>query len=107
MDWSLAEDAILVESARQQNRPAFAELLDRHRRMVLTLCGRMLGDSILAEDACQEASVRAWINLSRLKRPPSFGSWFGGIALNICHEWLRKPGTQSVVFGHACRGNFH
>lgn len=94
MDRSPIDEAILVASALQEDRASFSELLDRHRRIVLTLCERMLGDGILAEDACQEASVRAWINLSRLRKPGSFGSWFAGIALNICHEWLRRSGSH-------------
>lgn len=87
-------DEVLVASALREERASFSELLDRHRRMVLALCARMLGDAILAEDVYQEASVRAWINLSRLRMPGSFGSWFAGIALNICHEWIRRSGTH-------------
>jgi RNA polymerase sigma factor (sigma-70 family) len=68
---------------------AYAVLLVRHRPVLLALCRRTLGDPALAEDAVQEASLQALLNLVRLRSPERFGSWLAGIGLNLCRTWLR------------------
>jgi RNA polymerase sigma-70 factor (ECF subfamily) len=83
-------DAALVMAARMGDRDALAELLNRHRAMLLALCLRTLGDRDLAEDAAQEAALGAMLGLDRLRRPDSFGAWLAGIGLNICRRWLRR-----------------
>ncbi len=82
-------DDALVRSARDGDMDAFALLLIRHRPVLLTLCRRTLGDLTLAEDAAQEASLQALLNLDRLHRGERFGSRLAGIGLNVCRMWLR------------------
>lgn len=84
-----ASDAALVQAAQDGNMDAFAVLLVRHRPVLLALCRRALGDPALAEDAVQEASLQALLNLDRLHRLERFGSWLAGIGLNLCRMWLR------------------
>lgn len=51
-------------------------------------CG-LLHDASLAEDAVQEASVRAWRKLSRLRPDAPFLPWFLGIVARQCHDQIR------------------
>jgi len=88
-DMLIDDDSALVQAARDGDMGAFALLLARHRPVLLALCRRMLGDPILAEDAAQEASLQALLNLGRLHRAERFGSWLTGIGLNVCRMWLR------------------
>ncbi len=84
------DDAVLVEAARAGNKAAFAELVRRHGGLLSALCRRALGDADLAENASQEAILRAMLGLDRLRRPERFGPWLAGIGLNVCRRWLRQ-----------------
>jgi RNA polymerase sigma factor (sigma-70 family) len=88
------DDAALVRMAREGDRRAFAELLARHRPMLVALCRRALGDQGLAEDAAQEAALQALLGLDRLERPERFGAWLGGIGLNVCRRWRRDQARE-------------
>jgi RNA polymerase sigma factor (sigma-70 family) len=92
MDGGGAErsDRELVEAALAGDRDALAVLLVRHRPLALAVCARALGDPDLAQDAVQEASLLAMLNLDRLRRPERFGPWLAGIGLNVCRRWRRR-----------------
>jgi RNA polymerase sigma factor (sigma-70 family) len=82
-------DKALVALARGGNHQAFAVLLGRHQAVLLALCRHALGDALLAEDAMQEASLQAFLNLDRLRDATQFGPWLYGIGLNMCRRILR------------------
>jgi RNA polymerase sigma factor (sigma-70 family) len=84
------DDADLVAATRRGDRAAYAALYERHRSMLAALFWRALGDASLAEDAVQEAALRGMLGIDTLRRPETFGSWLGGIGLNVCREWLRR-----------------
>lgn len=83
-------DATLVLAAQGGDKEAFAVLLGRHRPLLGALCRRALADPVLSEDAAQEATLTALLNLDRLRRADRFGPWLGGIGLNICRRMLRE-----------------
>ena len=89
-------DAGLVVAARAGDRGALAQLIARHRPLVLAMCRRVLGSSQLAEDAVQEACLQAMLGLDALREPQRFGPWLVGIALNVCRHLLRQPATDSL-----------
>ena len=88
-------DVTLVRLAREGDEGAFAELVARHRPMVVGVCRRVLGDPGLAEDAAQEAVLLAMVSLERLERPERFGAWLGGIGLNVCRRWRRDQAREA------------
>ena len=81
-------DVDLVRAARAGDRVAFASLVERHYPLLLRMCARVAGD---AEDAAQEAVLRAMLSLDRLASPAKFGSWLVGIGLNVAREQPRRP----------------
>jgi RNA polymerase sigma factor (sigma-70 family) len=85
-----ADDACLVNAARNGDRAAFATLVERHRPLLLASCRRMAGAGDVAEEAAQEAVLQALLGLDRLREPARFGAWLVGIGLNVCRHLLRS-----------------
>ena len=58
---------------------------------LLSLAGRMLGDSAEAEDVAQEAFLRIWKQASRWRPGEArFDTWLHRVALNLCYDRLRR-----------------
>ena len=79
-----------VTAALEGDQDAFAELVYLFQDPVYNLCYRMLGESTEAEDATQEAFLRAHKNLSRYDKGRAFKTWLMSIASNHCIDRLRK-----------------
>ena len=84
-----ATDAELVAAARREDREAFAVLVARHRPRAFAVARALVGDRDDAEDLVQEAVIRAYLGLDRLRRPAHFGSWLCGIVLNLGRMLVR------------------
>ncbi len=85
-----------VEAALAEDQDAFAELVYLFQDPVYNLCYRMLGDAGEAEDATQEAFLRAFLNLRRYDTKRSFKTWLMSIASNHCIDRWRKRRMQLV-----------
>lgn len=79
-----------VNAALQGDQDAYAELVYTYQNPVYNLCYRMLGERGEAEDAAQEAFLRAYLNLSRYDQSRSFKTWILSIASNYCIDRLRR-----------------
>jgi RNA polymerase sigma-70 factor, ECF subfamily len=77
---------------------AFGELANPYRRELLVHCYRMLGSVDDAEDAVQDALVRAWHGRNTFQRQVSFRAWLYRIATNACLDAIerRKRGHVGV-----------
>src|SRR5213078_4456858 len=77
--------------------------LQQHRRALTGYCYRMLGSSFEAEDAVQEAFLRAWRNADRFEGRSAFKSWLYRIATNVCLDMLdgRKNRARPMDLGPA------
>jgi RNA polymerase sigma-70 factor (ECF subfamily) len=80
----------LAQRAVQGDREAFGELVRLHQSGVYNAAYRMTGNRQEAEDAAQEAFLRAFRSIWRLdpSRPP--GPWFRKIAVNVCLNRLER-----------------
>lgn len=85
-------EAEIVIKAQGGDRNAFNELVRIHAQGVLNVIFRMCGNMQLAEDAAQEAFIRAWLHLGsfRVDREASLRNWLYRIALNTATDMLRK-----------------
>ncbi len=87
-------EAELAKLSIAGNENAFAELVERHQKAVYSLCYRMLGNACEAEDAAQEAFLRAYAQLRRYDPERSFKTWLLSIASHHCIDRLRKRHVQ-------------
>lgn len=87
-------DAELARRAAGGDGDAFAELVRRHAPRVRALCAVTLGGPGEAEDAAQEAFLKAHRALARYSGAASFGTWLHRIAVNHCLDVLRAAGRR-------------
>ncbi|MDY7077460.1 MAG: sigma-70 family RNA polymerase sigma factor [Chloroflexota bacterium] len=80
----------LITQAQRGDRQAFGELIRRHREGVVNVVYRMCGDANLAEDAAQEAFIRAWKHLPNYRPRSPFRNWVYRIATNVALDALRR-----------------
>ena len=85
-----SDEQAWITCAQQGDPQAFGELVRRHRPGVVNVVYRMCGDAALAEEAAQEAFLRAWQNLGRYNPRFAFRSWVYRIALNVAVDALRR-----------------
>src|SRR5918994_5895208 len=83
------EDKLLV-TARAGDHDAFRQLVDTHRAELHAHCYRMLGSVHDAEDALQDALLRAWRALPRFERRSSLRTWLYAIVTNACLKTIEK-----------------
>jgi RNA polymerase sigma-70 factor, ECF subfamily len=77
--------------------------LETYRRELTGYCYRMLGSGFDAEDAVQEAMVRAWRSIDRLEDRAALKSWLYRIATNVCYDMLQSSQKRArpMDFGPA------
>jgi RNA polymerase sigma-70 factor (ECF subfamily) len=85
--------AELVIAARDGDRYAFGQLVERYQGSIYALAMRRLGNACDAEELRQEVFVHALQKLHQLKEPACFGSWLRQIARRMAINRMvrRKP----------------
>ena len=87
-------DNAIVQEVLGGNKRAFADLVDRHKDKAMTLAMRMLRNREDAEEAIQDAFVRAFNALPRFEWKSSFPTWFYRIVYNVCATQLSRRGED-------------
>ncbi|TET49814.1 MAG: sigma-70 family RNA polymerase sigma factor [Anaerolineales bacterium] len=80
----------LVTRSQAGDAGAFGDLVRLHRQGVINVVFRMCGDAALAEDAAQEAFVRAWQQIGRYEPRSPLRNWLYRIATNVAIDVLRR-----------------
>ncbi|MGH2712299.1 MAG: sigma-70 family RNA polymerase sigma factor [Thermoleophilaceae bacterium] len=76
---------------------AYRRLVEPHRAELHAHCYRMLGSVHDAEDALQDALLRAWRGMRRFEGRSSLRTWLYRIATNACVDAIqRRPKLESV-----------
>jgi RNA polymerase sigma-70 factor (ECF subfamily) len=83
-------DEDLVAAARLRDHPAFAELWTRHSNRAFKMAYRITGNRDDAEDAVQDAWMKAYTHLNTFDGRAQFSTWLSRIAINSALMILRK-----------------
>lgn len=80
----------IVLSARNGNRQAFGELVERYQNMVTSMAFSKTGDLQRSEDIAQQSFLIAWKKLAELQDADRFGGWLRSITRNVVLNSNRK-----------------
>ncbi|HLK44625.1 MAG TPA: RNA polymerase subunit sigma-70, partial [Acidimicrobiales bacterium] len=99
-------DDALVDAAARGDRAAFEALVVRHRKELHAHCYRLLASPEDADDAVQEATVRAWRGLQGFERRSSFRTWLFKITTNAALDLQRRRSRRElpIELGPASKG---
>ena len=89
-DGIVSDDRELARRAQRGDAEAHAELLRRHRRMVVSVVYAILGCRDDAEDTAQEAFVRAYRGIKGYRLRYPYVAWLRRIAVNTAISRLRR-----------------
>lgn len=84
------EEQDWLDQARQGDKEAFGKLINAYQIPVYNLAYRMLNNSGEAEEAAQEAFIRAFTRLESYNPAHKFSTWLLSITSNYCIDILRK-----------------
>jgi len=83
-------DKYYVERCLDGHPDDFRYLVRRYQSALLTHLAGKLGNKDRAEEAAQEALVRTYFRMDRLRRPKVFFPWLLGIADRVAKEYQRR-----------------
>jgi len=87
-----------LERAKAGNGPAFEELLAPVLDPAFRLAMTMLNDRAAAEDAVQEAALKAWRKLDQIRAGSPMRPWFLAIVANECRSARRAQWWNVMRF---------
>ena len=87
----------LVERAQRGDHEAFDALVSAAYHRLYAIARRILRDGYAAEDAVQDAAVKAWRELRGLRDPGAFDAWLHRLLVNACRDQARRNRSRPVV----------
>lgn len=108
--WVLAdaqyqEISEFIALARRGDQGAYSMLVDRYKDNLYRLAVRIMGRPQDAEDAVQEAFIKAYIHLDSFDDRYSFYTWMSTILTNVCYsamrarDWHAAPLSDQLLVG--------
>lgn len=86
----------LLAAAKRGDHAAYGELVERYQAAIFRVAFRILRRESDAEDATQEAFVRAYIHLDTYNERFRFYTWLSAIACHYCYRLLRQRRTFAL-----------
>lgn len=84
------QEALWLKQARKGDKSAFGQLIEAYQGPVFNLAYRMLNNAKEAEEAAQEAFIRAYTRLDSYDPKHKFSTWMLSITSNYCIDLIRK-----------------
>jgi RNA polymerase sigma-70 factor, ECF subfamily len=86
----------MLDAVLPNDEESFVRLTAPHRHGLHRHCYRMLGSLDDADDAVQEAMLRAWRAIERFEPRASLGTWLYRIATNVCLRMLEQRARRGA-----------
>jgi RNA polymerase sigma-70 factor (ECF subfamily) len=87
-----------VARAAGGDRQAFERLYRTHVNRIFSVCVRMSGDRVLAEELTQDVFVRAWSKLGLYRGESAFSTWLHRLAVNVVLNARKTEGRRRGRF---------
>jgi RNA polymerase sigma factor (sigma-70 family) len=87
----------LVERAQRGDHEAFDALAAAAYHRLYAIARRILRDGYAAEDAVQDALVRAWRDLRGLRDRDRFDAWLHRLLVHACADQTRRSRTRALA----------
>jgi RNA polymerase sigma factor (sigma-70 family) len=99
----LDKDILLIDRILRGETPAYRELVTRHKDYAFTIAYRLLNNREDAEEAAQDAFVRAFNGLQNFNREAKFTTWFYRVVLNaaLTIQQKKKITTEDIDNVHS------
>jgi RNA polymerase sigma factor (sigma-70 family) len=94
----LDKDLLLIDRILRGETPAYRELVTRHKDYAFTISFRILNNREEAEEAAQDAFVRAFNGLQNFNREAKFTTWFYRVVMNaaLTIQQKKKIATEDI-----------
>jgi RNA polymerase sigma-70 factor (ECF subfamily) len=86
----------LVERAQRGDHEAFDALATAAYHRMYAIARRILRDGDAAEDAVQEALVKAWREVRGLRDAGAFDAWLHRLLVNACRDHARRSRRRPI-----------
>jgi RNA polymerase sigma-70 factor (ECF subfamily) len=91
-------DKNLVAASQTGDKSAYALLVKRFYKHIFIVCLGVVGNVEDAEDAAQEAMLKGFVKIGKLRDSSQFGPWLTRIAKNLCINLVRrKQRTKEIM----------
>ena len=91
-----SDEADIIRAVCAGNSRAYGLLVERYAPRATRLAERLLGTREDAEEAVQDAFVRAYRALQSFEQRSRFSTWFYRILYNVCMSTLKRRGGEAV-----------
>ncbi|MCG8502452.1 MAG: sigma-70 family RNA polymerase sigma factor [Firmicutes bacterium] len=92
----LPTDYDVIQSCLKGDSDAFAEIVNRYKKLIYTVVYRMMKEREEANDIAQEVFIKIYRSLDRYDPQYKFSTWSVKIATNYCLDILRKKKLNTV-----------
>jgi RNA polymerase sigma-70 factor (ECF subfamily) len=96
ISWDTTVEGADLAQARDGDNAAFGRLVEPLRRELHAHCYRLLGSTHDADDALQDALLRAWRGLARFEGRSSLRSWLYTVATRTCLDTVKTRGKRAM-----------
>jgi RNA polymerase sigma-70 factor, ECF subfamily len=99
--------SLLLMGTATVDEDAYRRTIEPHRAELRAHCYRMLGSAHDAEDALQDALLRAWRGLPKFEGRSSLRSWLYTITTNACLNYIARRPKRVLPIDYAAAGDPH